>query len=362
MEEKKVISTNQFIWMLFCIITSFTGLQVPKLLILQARRDAWLAVIIAWFLDVLLAVVYAYMGIRFPGKNMIQYSISILGNKIGKIVGIMFPIYFLLVSSVLQRGLSMTLYNSFFPETPESNILFASYIVIGYATFKGIEALGRLCEMLGPLYLFSLIILFLFVIPDVTIDRLKPQLEYGAYPALTGAPVILSFIGICIIMGMYIPICNRPENGFKAKFAAVTMGTSMTILLVITGIGVFSFPQVKNMTNISLELSRFIHIGGFFERVEAIWLVTIIGAVVIASSNMIWAFSLGISQIFGLKTYKPLVVPAILVSYIIAMTSFKNSLSYMNFIFYSYPVFAIFVQSGLEMLLFFAALILKKKG
>lgn len=76
MHEKEVISTNQFIWLLFCIITSLS-LQVLRLLIFQARRDAWLAVVLAWFLDVLLAVVYAYMGIRFRAEHgTIQYNHS----------------------------------------------------------------------------------------------------------------------------------------------------------------------------------------------------------------------------------------------------------------------------------------------
>ncbi|WP_368489370.1 endospore germination permease [Clostridium sp. BJN0013] len=362
MHEKEVISTNQFIWLLFCIITSFTGLQVLSLLIFQARRDAWLAAILAWFLDVLLAVVYAYMGIRFPGQNMVQYSMTILGKKLGKIIGILFPIFFLLVSATLQRALSMILNVVFFPKTSELVFLIASYIVIGYAVIKGIEVIGRVCEILGPVYLFSSIVLFLFIIPDIKIDRLKPQFEVGLYPTLTGTPIILSFIGICIIMGMYIPICNHPENGFIGKFIAVSIGTFIIIIFIISTIGIFSYPQAKNMLNAILEITRFVHIGEFFERVEAIWLMIFIGAGIIASSNMIWAFSLGISQIIGLSTYKPLVLPTVLLSFVISMTSFKNSMELVAFGLYSYPFMAILVESGLEMFLFFTALLLKKRG
>lgn len=362
MHEKEVISTNQFIWLLFCIITSFTGLQVLSLLIFQARRDAWLAAILAWFLDVLLAVVYAYMGIRFPGQNMVQYSMTILGKKLGKIIGILFPIFFLLVSATLQRALSMILSVVFFPKTSELVFLIASYIVIGYAVIKGIEVIGRVCEILGPMYLFSSIVLFLFIIPDIKIDRLKPQFEVGLYPTLTGTPLILSFIGICIIMGMYIPICNHPENGFIGKFIAVSIGTFIIIIFIISTIGIFSYPQAKNMLNAILEITRFVHIGEFFERVEAIWLMIFIGAGIIASSNMIWAFSLGISQIIGLSTYKPLVFPTVLLSFVISMTSFKNSMDLVAFGLYSYPFMAILVESGLEMFLFFTALLLKKRG
>jgi hypothetical protein len=70
-----------------------------------------------------------------------------------------------------------------------------------------------MCEVLGPLYLLSFIILFLLVLPFFHLDRLKPQLDQGIYPFLSGTPLILSFIGICIAMGWYSAICNRPENG-----------------------------------------------------------------------------------------------------------------------------------------------------
>jgi len=53
MQEKGIISTNQYIWMLFIIITSLVSVQATGILIVQAGRDAWLSVIGGWFLDVL---------------------------------------------------------------------------------------------------------------------------------------------------------------------------------------------------------------------------------------------------------------------------------------------------------------------
>jgi spore germination protein (amino acid permease) len=268
MREKGIISTNQYIWILFCIITAFTTLNAPTLLIFQSGRDSWLAVVFAWFLDVLLAIVYAYMGIRFPGQSIPQYSMSILGKVLGKIIGIIFPVYFLLVSSIIQTNLSMILQMFFFERTPFEIILGASYIVIGYAVLKGVEVIGRVCEILGPIYLLSIILLSVFLIQDIEIKHLKPQLEYGLYPALSGSLIILAFISICIIMGVYSSICNHPEDGFKAKFAAVSMGSFIIILTVTICIGIFAFPQSQNMYALSLRVIRVVHIGEFLERVE----------------------------------------------------------------------------------------------
>jgi hypothetical protein len=210
--ETGVINTKQNTWLLFIIITSFTVLQIPGMLIFQAGRDAWLSVIFAWFLDVLLAIVYAYMGIRFPGENPVQYSTTILGKFLGKFTGLGFILFYLLVSICLMRGLAMYIGHVFLPKTPIEIVLISGYLVIAFIARKGIEVIARICEILGPLYLVSFIILFILALPSFHLQLLKPQFDQGIYPLLSGIPLILSYIGICISMGWYSAVSNRPEN------------------------------------------------------------------------------------------------------------------------------------------------------
>lgn len=362
MKQKGIISTNQFVWILFSVIACFVTLQVPGLLIFQAGRDAWLSVAGAWFLDVLLAIVYAYMGLRFPGQSTVQYSITIFGKYAGKIIGVMFPIFYILVASTLMRSLSGLIENFFLQRTPIIVTLGIGYLVIAYGVQKGIEAIARTCEVLGPLYLLSLVVMFVLLTPELKIHRLKPVLAQGPYPFLSGVPFILGFFGVCIAMGMYIPICNKPENGFLAKFIAVTLGASMMGLLVCFSVGIFGAERAGNMINPGIHLARLVKIGTFFQRLEIVWFVISVAAGVMTSANLVWAFCLGISQAAGLSTYKPLVYPSVLISFVLSMTSFENTVELLNFALYSYMFIAIFVETGLEMLLFIAALISGKKG
>lgn len=361
MQEKGIISTNQFIWMLFIVIASGVAIQAPGLLIVQAGRDAWLSVIGGWFLDVLLALVYAYMGIRFPGQNFVQYSISILGKYAGRMVGILFPLFFLLVCALFQRGISQLLNVAFMPLTPPVVILVIGYIVAAYAARKGIEVIGRVAEILGPLYILSIIAIGLLVIPSAEINRLKPQFEQGVYPFLSGSFFILTFFGVCIMMAMYIPLCNRPENGFLAKFTSVSLGAVFTGVISLSP-AVFGLENTMRMFAPGLELSRTISIGPVFTRLEIIWLLIIIGAVFMASASLLWAFCLGVSQIVGLSTYKPLVYPAALVALMLSLVVFDNNAEQLKFTHYTYPVFAAFVEAGLEISLLILALVLNKRG
>ena len=360
--EQGIINSNQYLWILFVIITSFAVLQVPGLLIFQAGRDAWLSVAAAWFLDILIAVLYAYMGIRFPGENCVQYSSSILGKIFGKIAGFLFIGFFLIVSVSLMRALSININNVLLPKTPLEIILLGAYFIIAYIARKGVEVIGRICEVLGPLFLLSITVMFFLALPSVRLDRLKPQLDYGLYPFLSGAALLLTTLGICIAMGWYIPHCNRPEKGFLSKFKAATLGSVMVLLIVVSGIGIFGVEQAGNMTNPALEIARFIHIGDYLERMEIIWMVIAIGAGIMTTINTIWIFSLGIAQIVEIKTYKPLVYPAALVSLVLCLTSFPDNITYLNFAFYSFPILGLFIQGGLGLLLLIVALISGKKG
>ncbi len=360
--EKGIISTNQFVWMLFIIITSLSSIQVPAMLITQAGRDAWLAAIGGWFLDASLAVVYAYMGVRFPGENFVQYSITILGKTIGRIVGIMFPLFFLLVCAILMRGYSQLLNEFFFPNTSLLTTMIPALWIAGYAARQGIEVIGRVTELLGPLFFLSIIVIGLMVSPSAELDHLKPQFDNGVYPFLIGSPFMLTFYGACIIMAMFIPVCNRPENGFLAKFIAVSLGATFVIITVVFSVAVFGYEQAANVRAPGLELSRMVAYGNYLERVEIIWMMLVVGAGIMASANFLWAFSTGLSQILGLSTHKPLIYPGAMLAVMLGSLSFNNSMEQMRFIQYTFPVFAALVEAGLEIFLFVAALVLNKRG
>ncbi|HEY8908815.1 MAG TPA: endospore germination permease [Desulfosporosinus sp.] len=362
MPEKGIINTKQFVWLLFVIITIFAAMQIPGMLIRQAGRDAWLSVLGAWFLDVMLALIYAYMGIRFPGENFVQYSITILGKYLGRMVGIIFPLFFLLVCTLLLQGLAQTVHNTFLPQTPFNVILIANFLVCAYIGRKGIEVIARMTEILGPLFLLSIVTLSFLVLPSFQIARLKPQFDQGVAPFLTGTPILLTSFGVCIIMAMYIPLCNRPENGFLAKFSAVSMGALVVGLVTVLSVGVFGNEDAQYMFSPGIQLAKMVNFSNYFERVEMIWLVINVGSSIVGSASLLWAFGEGLAQVAGLKTYQSLIYPGALISLVLCIVSFPSGLQQTAFYHYTFPIIGVFVETGLELFLFAAALILHKRG
>lgn len=362
MSNKEMISSNQYTWIIFSIITSFTALQIPGILISLAGHDGWLSVLLAWLLDILVAILYAYMAVRFPGENYVQYSETILGRYIGKIAGMIFPLFFMLVAVLLMRSLAEMISSAFLPNTPVALILATGYIIMGYGVRKGIETIAKASEILGPIYLISMVLLIFMILPDVKIERLKPQLVEGYLPFIMGGVFILNFFGICAIMGMYIPIINKQKHGFIAKFIAVTMASPIICLIVAFSTGVFGDQAAQNMVNPGLALASYISIGRIFARVEIIWMMIAIAAGIVTSANLIWTFCQGVAHSVKLSTYKPLVYPAVLLAFVLGITSFEGYVDLNNFIFLTFPFIAVFVEAILELFLLVMAIILKKRG
>ncbi|CAA7602247.1 Spore germination GerAB [Acididesulfobacillus acetoxydans] len=362
MPEKGIINSKQFAWLLFIIVTSVSTSQIPAMLVAAAGRDAWLSILGGWFINILVAILYAYMGLRFPGENFVQYSMTLLGKYLGRIVGIIFPLFFLLACATFLRGLSRLVNIAFLPDTPYEVILVSNFLVSAYIARKGIEVSARMTEVLGPLFFISGIVLFLMVIPLIDISRLKPQFANGVIPSLKGTPLAQAFFGLCIIMAMFMPVCDRPEKAFRAKFAAISMGTLFVGMLTAFSTGVFGVEQTKNMYSPGLMLARMVHFGTYLERIEILWMVILVGAGIVAAAILLWAFSLGIAQLAGLKTYQPLVYPAALLALMFGLVSFPGSGEQSTFTHYTFPLLAFGVEVGLEVFLLLTALILRKRG
>jgi len=361
METKKTIYTRQFIWLLFVLFTSFAVVATPGTLISISRRDSWLSVIFAWVLDIVFGTVYAYMGIRFPDQNLVQHSITIWGKYLGKLPGIILVFFFSMFCCILQFSVSLIINKMLLPRTPTQLIIGISLSVAAYGAKKGLKVLGRVCELLGPIFFISLISLTIFIIPKFHIDNLKPQLHSDFLSIFTGTYYILSYLGICIMMTMYIPLNDKIENGFFCKVVASSLGSFIVLIFVISIVGIFGIKVAEEMFYPGFELARIIEWETFFERVESLWIIITISASIIASSTLIWASSVGIAQLAGIKDNKPLINSLAMLLFIVSSTSFANGIELADFRLYVYPLFAPII-TVFEIFLLVTAIITKKRS
>lgn len=360
--ERGQISTRQFALMLIAVIVSFTAAVVPSLVLQISKADGWLTVAVAWALDVALAVIYAHMGLRFPGKTFVEYATSGLGRWIGKPVGLMFPLFFLFVSAMLLYGLSSMLTSIFLPGTPVEAIAGAALVVVAYGARGGLEVLARASEVLVP---FFVAILTLIMVVDLRYFQpgyLRPVLEHGPVPALQGVPLTLSFLAICIIMGMFQAYQNEPHRAWFAKFTGVSTGGLLIAGMVVVSAGVFGAEAAGSSRYPDLALARMVTLGEFVERMEPAWVATAVGAGVLSIAILLWAAALGVAQTLGLREYQPLVLPLAGLVLPLSLVFFANQSDHDAFARTIFPFYALTVEAGLAILIWLASLVRGKRG
>lgn len=354
--ERGQISTNQFVWMLVGIITSYSIAFVPGILLQVTQPDGLISILLAWGSDVALALVYAYMGLRFPRQTFVQYASTVLGPWLGKPVGLMFPLFFWFVSALLLRWSSEMLVDLFLPGTPTLVVLATTLLVVAYGARAGLETVARAAEVMAPLFILIIGVLLLLVAPQMRFEFVPPMLEDGWGPPLRGVPLVLSFLAICIMMGMFQAYQNEPHRAWFAKLSAVSIGSLVLAGIVLASIALLGPEAASASMYPDLAVVRVVAIGEFVERIDMLWMATALGAAVLSLSILLWATALGVSQTFGLKDYRPLVFPLAGLTLPVALILFEGQIEEVIFTETYFPIYALSVEAGLVILLWLVAL------
>ncbi|MBS4031784.1 MAG: endospore germination permease [Clostridiales bacterium] len=356
MLEDGRISGRQFTTLIFLIIVSITVLQVPPLLLGLAGQDSVLAVLIAVIIDGVVAAVLYFLGLRYPRKTFIQYSEDILGKIPGKFAAVIFIQFFLLVAALSIRGMSDFLV-TIMPETPLTVFIIAFTLVSAFVARGGIESLARMSEIIAPVYIAAIVFLMALLLPEMDFSRVLPLFRYGAKPVIMASLLPASWFGICIIMAMFMAYHHRPEKTFTVKMTGVVMGASVLLLLLIACIAVLGVEYASMLSYPVYILARQISLADFIERVEVIWVAVWLLAGFITISSLHYVSALGTAQLFGLREYRPLVLPLGIMLASFSFLIYPNAMSGVKFILQIFPFYALSIEGGLTTLLFLIALV-----
>ena len=128
-----------------------------------------------------ITVVYVItvLGMRFPGKNIVEYTEEIMGRWPGKILGFTYTFYIIYSNAIIVRNLSEFLVTIFMPETPLIVFIAAVLIVTASAVRNGLEIISRLNELFLPLMFIMLFTISIIVLGEADFKRLLPVMANG---------------------------------------------------------------------------------------------------------------------------------------------------------------------------------------
>lgn len=357
MLEDGKISGKQYFLIIFSVILSVSIFSVPAPTVALAKQEVWIAMVIAVFVDGVVAATLYYLGLKYFPQSLIQYCSTILGPILGKITGVIFIWFFIHVAAITVRILGDFMVTAVMPQTPI--IMFSVTLVIlsASAVRNGLEIIARLAELIGPvLMVFSLLTIGL-VINNVELNNLKPLFHTGLIDILKASLIPSCWFGVCVIMGMLLPYHNKPAKTFVFKMGGVITGTIVLTAFMLVQIGVFGVHDTASLTFPSYSLARMIHLGDFVERIEVVMMVIWLGGGFVTLTVLYYTAVLGIAQLLKLKSYQPVVIPVGVVILGLSVVLFSSHIALKAFINQVFPYYALSIEGGLTTVLLIIALL-----
>lgn len=296
-------------------------LILPSGMASMAKQDAWIASLVGMGFGFIILTVQWQLSRKYPETNLLGLSEKLLGKWVGKMVNLLFLVTLFLggPATVLHDvGLFMTV--QMLPETPIQAIIYLFGLLVILGVRLGLEVLARSAELLFPWFLLLFLSMSILLLSSIKWENAQPILESGISPIF---PTAITFISIAflpniVLLIVYPGSVNRAEETHKAVYIGALIGGLVLFIIIALSILVLG-PEVTARNQYpSYMLAKTINIGNFLQRIEAVmaimWFITLFFRI----SLYTYAITIGLSQIFNIKNYQPLVLP---IGWIMAMVS-----------------------------------------
>ncbi len=320
MSNKMKISSSQIFWMIASMEIGMTLLLTIAPAIRDAKQDAWISMIIGSIASILITYIIVKVSLLYPNQTFIEYSQTILGKWLGKIIVIPYFFMWYSVSGVILRESSDFLHLSLFYQTPLWIVVLMLALVIVYMTYSGgIETIARCSEIFGPLIIITLVIVTILSVNNLRMHRILPVYADSGWQAiLKGSLPITSFLGESAMLIMLVPFAVKQNKVLPRALWGVTVSsiviciTTLTVILTFGNIAADMWYPFNRMI-------RFISIMEFIQNIDALVVILWLLSVFIKLSMYLFIMSYGTAQWLGIKNWKNMVWIAAIISFVIAV-------------------------------------------
>jgi spore germination protein KB len=308
------------VWQFFLLIFIFeTGSSVVVGVGGDAKKDAWIAILVATFIGILILLFYFYLIHKAENRNLFQMFEFGFGKWIGKFVSILYILYFFYIAARVLRDFGELMVSTIFEKTPIEFLSITMMLLIAYILSLGIEVLGRSSEIFIPyIVLFILFVgLGVFLSEELDLSNLLPVFENGAKPILNAIfPDLIGFpFGELIAFTVLIPKVAHVKRVKIVGGLAVLLSGLLLVYSTIIQIGTLG-ENIRGRSNFPLlSAAREVSLLNFIERVDLLIVFIVMFGILVKVSVFFYGGLIGLEQLFK-RPYRQFVLPmALLIAF-----------------------------------------------
>jgi spore germination protein KB len=274
----------------------------------EAKQDAWLVIVLAMLNGLILMGVFTQLSVYYPDDTFVSMIPKIIGKYLSYPLIIVYIFYFIYSAARGCRDLGELITTTILVDTPNIVVIGSFMMLMIYCLRGGVETFGRMGEMVFPVYVLSMILVWILLcsVDSFNLKNLTPVFGNGVKPILKEVyPGAINFpFGEMIIIMMFFPFLNNKRNVKKIGMFIILVGG---ILLAINSIIVLSVvgPEIYGRNFFPLlTATRMVSIADFLERFDVLIILMMVIGVFFKVGSLIFGASIAICQLFKLNHTK----------------------------------------------------------
>lgn len=172
---KDKISIRQFTLLTFLVMVGDMILIYPSLVTALGKNDAWLCSIFGQPIGLFIIWILYKLHQTFPDLSLIEIIRKLLGLWAGSVLSVGYLFYFAIGAAICIREVGDFMTTQIYLKTPIRVILIMLMCSLFWGLMKGLEPMAASIEMLTPVVVVFMLLLFMGLLPKIDGSHLQPS-------------------------------------------------------------------------------------------------------------------------------------------------------------------------------------------
>ena len=316
------ISRRQVRLLLILQMFSTPILILPRIMASIVEQDGWLIPILGLVVGYIYILVITGLTMRFPGKTIAEFAPIVIGNILGSIITVLFGLKILITTAFELRLLCEIVRQVLLPNTPTGVIMMVMLFTVAYLVGVGIEAYGRMAELLAFIVFIPLAIVLAFIVAKADYRQLLPVMQSKPWDIARATYYVSLTLMPLEFMLLFTGFMSEPDKAKSScKWAIFVIFIIETIIIILSYVGIGITEVKRNFWPVLTLVQNIQFPGAFIENQEIAMISCWILSIFVYISAGVYSVSLIGGRICRFKKDNFFILPLIPLIYILAMIS-----------------------------------------
>ncbi len=311
--------TAEAVYLTTLVIASKAFYTSIRVMIKNTGTAAWYMTLVSCLTSIIFFLLISLVMKRFPGKNLVEIFELVTGKFFGKILTLLFSVYFVYYAgSSLREFLEMIkAYN--LPYTPPSLIIFAFMAVVVVLTYIGLEGMARFATVIFYPVFIGIAIILVLAYPYYNVRAIFPIGGYGITETLKSGFLRSSAYDEVIILAFIINSIDGVKSFKKVGTLSIFISGIVFAFTCLCNIMAFDYTMSSENVSDLFQLARVIYFSRFFQRIESIFLFIWIIASLITVGLAFYIAISSFCKAFKISNHRPLILQFAFLTFMVTL-------------------------------------------